>query len=254
MTASSGTSATERPQQRHGSNLYPVRFNQKFGDLELTLDVPEGVWNPTPHGIHLGEMLLRIDFTGKHVLELGTGCGIHAILLAHQGAARMTLTDIDPAINENAWHNLAANGIDTPTEFVVADWTAVTGASHDGGAPWDCVVSNPPFAKSGKRYRRYFIDTLILDAHKLVRPGGELVFVQSSMADIPRSLQIMTECGMNVQVVGETSGPFRDDYYEDAAFMREIAKTPGAYSLRDGRYYERLIVFRATLDASQAQR
>ncbi len=135
MTASSGTSATERPQQRHGSNLYPVTFNQKFGDLELTLDVPEGVWNPTPHGIHLGEMLLRIDFTGKHVLELGTGCGIHAILLAHQGAARMTLTEIDPAINENARHNLAKNGIDTPTEFVVADWTAVPGASHDGGAP-----------------------------------------------------------------------------------------------------------------------
>ncbi len=59
---------------------------------------------------------------------------------------------------------------------------------------------------------------------------------------------------MNVQVVGETSGPFRDYYYEDAAFMRDIAKIPGAYTLRDGRYYEQLIVFRATLDASQAHR
>ena len=46
------------------------------------------------------------------------------------------------------------------------------GASHEGKATWDCVVSNPPFAKSGKRFRRYFIDTFILDAHKLVRPGG----------------------------------------------------------------------------------
>ena len=120
----------------------------------------------------------------------------------------MTLTEINPAINENAWNNLAMNGI----------------------------------------------DTLVLDAHKLVRSGGELVFVQSSVADIPRSIQLMTECGMNVQVVGETSGPFRDYYYEDAAFMREIAKSPGAYALRDGRYYERLIVFRATLDVSQAER
>ena len=54
--------------------------------------------------------------------------------------------------------------------------------------------------------------------------------------------------------VGETSGSFRDYYYEDAAFMREIAKIPGAYTLRDGRYYEWLIVFRATLDVTQAQR
>ena len=197
MTARSGTLATERPQQRHGSNLYPVRFNQKFGDLELTLDVPEGVWNPTPHGIHLGEMLLRIDFTGKQVLELGTGCGIHAILLALRGAARLTLTEIDAAVCDNARHNLAANAVTTPTEYIVADWTAVPGASHAGDAPWDSVVTNPPFAKSGKRYRRYFIDMLILDAHKLVRPGGRLVFVQSSMGDIPRSLRLMAEHGMS---------------------------------------------------------
>ena len=247
MTASSSTWTTERPQERHGSNLYPVTFRQKFGEYQIELDVPEDVWNPTPHGIHLGQMLLRIDFTGKHVLELGTGCGIHAILLAHQGAAKLTLTEIDPAINENARHNLVKNNVDLPTEFVVADWTAVTGASHDDGAPWDCVVSNPPFAKSGKWYRRYYIDTLILDAHKLVRPGGELIFVQSSMADIPRSIQLMTECGMSVTIVGETDGPFREYYFQDAAFIREMASIPGAYSIHDGVHYERLIVFRATL-------
>lgn len=74
------------------------------------------------------------------------------------------------------------------------------------------------------------------------------------MADIPRGIQLMTECGMNVQVVGETSGPFRDYYYEDISFMREIAKITGAYTLGDGRYYERLIASQATLDASQSQR
>lgn len=74
------------------------------------------------------------------------------------------------------------------------------------------------------------------------------------MADIPRSIQLMTECGMNVQVVSETSGPFRDYYHEDAAFMRKIVEIPATYTLRDGRYYERLIVFRATLDAPQAER
>jgi len=230
-----------------GDNLYPVTISQQFGDHVLELDVPEGVWNPTPHGIHLGNMLVQLDFTGEHVLELGTGCGIHAILLARRGAARMTLTEIDAAICDNARHNLAANAVTTPTEYVVADWTVVPGASHGGDPPWDCVVTNPPFAKSGKRYRRYFIDTLILNAHKLVRPGGRLVFVQSSMGDIRRSLRLMAEHGMQVRIVGETDGPFRDYYFEDEAFLREMAQVPGGYDVRDGVYYERLIVFEAVL-------
>ena len=239
--------AMETPEQRHGGNLYPTSLRVSFGPHDLVLDAPEGVWNPTPHAIHLGEMLLKLVFEKEHVLELGTGCGIHAILLAHLGAERLTLTEIDVDINLNAQHNLQKAGVTIPIEFEVADWTAVTGASHHGAAPWDTVVANPPFARSGKRYRRYFIDKLILDAHKLVRPGGRLVFVQSSMADIPRSIGLMEDSGMEVRIVGETDGPFREYYFEDAGYMREMASVPGGYDLRDGVYYERLIVFESRL-------
>ncbi len=123
----------------------------------------------------------------------------------------------------------------------MADWTRV-----DGG-PFDTLVTNPPFAKSGKRYRRYFVDTLILDAHKLVRPGGRLIFVHSSMADIPRSINLMEQNGMSVRIAGETSGPFRDYYFEDPAYIKEMAAIAGCYTIQDGTHYERLIVFEATL-------
>jgi predicted RNA methylase len=129
----------------------------------------------------------------------------------------------------------------------VADWTNVPGASHAGDVPWDTLVTNPPFGKSGKRYRRYFIDTLILDAHKLVRPGGRLVFIHSSMADIPRTLRLLDEHGMSVRIVGETSGPFRQYYFEDERYMVEMARVPGAYSIVDGVHHERLMVFEARL-------
>ena len=241
-----GRAAVERPEERHGDNLYPVSFTQRFGDTTLALDVPSGVWNPTPHGIHLGNMLMRLDFHGERVLELGTGCGVHAILLARRHASRLTLTEIAAEINENAAHNLAKHGVTVPVEYEVADWTRVWEA-RPGGGPYDSVVANPPFAKSGKRYRRHFIDSLILDAHKLVRPGGRLVFVQSSMADIPRSIRFMEDHGMEVRVVGETDGPFRDYYFEDPVYLREMASIPGAYTIRDGVHYERLIVFEATL-------
>ncbi len=226
---------------RYGNNLYSVSLEVKLGQYNLNLDVPEGVWNPTPHGVHLGNMLAQMDFTDKHVLELGTGCGLHAIVLAEQGAKKLTVTELAQPILDNAKHNLNKYGCKVPVDYVVADWT------HVEGGPFDCVVANPPFTKSGKTYRRYFFETLILDAHKLLKPGGELIFIQSSMVNIPRSIKMMEECGMTVEIIGETSGPFRKYYFEDARYMKEIASFPGAYTLRDGVHYERLIVFRATL-------
>ena len=233
--------SNEAPRKRHGDNLYPVRMHQDFGEHSLDLDVPEGVWNPTPHGVHLGNAICEMDFEGEKVLELGTGCGLHAILLARRGAAVLTVTEIEDAALRNAKHNLEKHDVDIPVDYQVADWTSVRGEG------FDVLITNPPFAKSGKKYRRYFIDTLILDAHKLVRRGGRLVFVQSSMADIPRSLRLMEECGMEVSIVDETDGPFRDYYFEDPDYLREMAAVPGGYSVRGGVHYERLIVFEARL-------
>lgn len=234
----------QSPAQRSGDNLYPAQLELQFGDHQLELDVPAGVWNPTPHGVHLGQCLTRMDFEADRVLELGTGCGIHAILLARRGAKELVVTEIDEAILANARHNLEKHACDLPVTYVKSDWTRVS----EGG--FDTVVTNPPFAKSGKRYRRYFIDTLILDAHKLLRPGGRLVFVQSSMADIPRSVRLMEENGMQLRICGETDGPFRPYYFEDPAFLVEMASTPGAYEVRSGVHCERLIVFEATLPAA----
>jgi len=234
-------SSSEGGRERSGDKLYTSRLDARFGDHRLELDVPAGVWNPTPHGVHLAHMLLTLEFEGEHVLEIGTGCGIHAILLARRGVARLTLTEIEEAVLDNALHNLRKHGVDVPVEALVADWT------HVPGGPFDALVSNPPFAKSGKRYRRYFLDALIRDAHKLVRPGGRLIFVQSSMADVPRTLAMCAEEGMEVEVVGETSGPFRDYYFEDPSFLREMRAIPGSYELRDGVYHERLVVLAATL-------
>ena len=231
----------EAAHQRVGDNLYSAKLAVTFGEQQLDLDVPEGVWNPTPHGVHLGNMLTEMDFSGQHVLELGTGCGIHAILLARAGAARLTVTEIDAPILANARHNLGKHGVNIPVEYQVADWTQVE------GAPFDALVTNPPFGKAGKHYRRYFLDTMILDAHKLVRSGGSLVFVQSSMANLPRTLRLLEEHGMEARIVGQTSGPFRPYYFEDERFLVEMCRVPGSYSLRDGTYYETLTVLQARL-------
>lgn len=231
----SGKEGLQRPDR---DKLHPMQV-QQFGEHVLKLDVLEKVWMPTPHGVHLGNMICKMDFRDAKVLELGTGCGLHAILLVYRGASVLTVTEIAQKSMDNARHNIEKHGVQIPVDYQIADWT------HVEGGPYDVLIANPPFAKSGKTYRRYFIDKLILDAHTLLKKGGRLVFVQSSMADIPRSVGLMHECGMKVRVVGETDGPFRDYYFDHPDYIVEMAQVPGAYSVRNGRHYERLIVFEA---------
>lgn len=75
------------------------------------------------------------------------------------------------------------------SRYLVADWLRAAGGLYDA------VVTNPPYAQSGKFNRRYFIDELILNAHKLLRAGGTMCFVQSSAADVPLTFQRLEENG-----------------------------------------------------------
>lgn len=226
-----------------GDNLYPVEMELEIGDVKMNLDVPEGVWNPTPHGEHLGNMIVeKLDFEGETVLELGSGCGNHTILIAQKNPAKIIATEIEQEIVDNTQHNVEKHGIDIPMEYMVADWT------NTDTPPVDVLITNPPFTKSGKRYYRYFIDTLINDAHKLVKPGGRLIFIQSSMANIRKSIELMEEWNMEVRIVGKTQNPFRDYYYEDERYMKMIETFPGAYTMLNGKEHETLVVFEARLE------
>ena len=224
-----------------GTNLYPENLFLSYGEHELALDVPEGVWNPTPHGNFLAKQILNLDFEGADVLELGSGCGNHTILIARKNPKSLTVTEIEDHILDNTRHNLEKHGVNMPVEYICTDWTQVN------KGPFDILITNPPFTKSGKKYYRYFIDTLINDAHKLVKPGGRLIFIQSSMANVPRSIALMKEWDMNVRVVAQEFNPFRDYYYEDERYMRMINSFPGAFFMHNGTHHEMLTVFEATL-------
>ena len=222
-------------------NLDESLLKCSFGDLDLELEVPAGVWNPTPNGILLGETLEQMDFTNERVLELGTGCGVHAVVLGLRGAGELVLTEVDQAILGHAERNLKKYGINCPVDLLVADWIQVQQKN------FDTIVANPPFALSNKTYRRYFIDTLILEAHKLLNPGGRLIFIHSTMGDVPKTIRLLEECGLDVKILADKDFPFRDYYFEDEAYLKEMAAVPGSYSVRDGVRYERLVAFEARM-------
>jgi methylase of polypeptide subunit release factors len=210
--------------------------------LEMDLPASGADWRPTPHGTFMAKLLAEHNLVhGKRVLELGAGVGIHTIIMLRQGAAELVATEIAAELLETTRANIERNCPDAAhIEYRVADWLNTTGQ-------FDVIVTNPPFCKSGKQNRRYFIDALILDAHKRLVPGGQLIFVQSSMADVAKTERRLQENGYTVQQLGVTEGEFRDYYFEDDAFMDEIKRVPQGFEVRAGVHYEKLCVLVATL-------
>ena len=80
-----------------------------------------------------------------------------------------------------------------------------------------------------------------------MRPGGRLVFIQSSLADLAYTQAQLDRNGYDCEVVTQTQNPFRDDYFEDETFMAEIQKVENGFEIKDGTHYETLTVINATL-------
>jgi len=173
--------------------------------LKMELEFGGDDWKPTPHGALLTDVLAQHNrVSGKDVLELGGGVGNQTILIVRQGARSVVTTEISESRLETTRRNVEKNCPGKGNvEYRVADWLHTEGE-------FDVILSNPPFARSGKRNRRYFIDALILDAHKRLRPDGSIIFVQSSMADIARTEADLARNGFSFDLLGTRRGPFRD--------------------------------------------
>lgn len=123
------------------------------------------------------------DVTGANtILDIGTGCGVIALMLAQRSGGSIDAIEADPASAEEARENFRAsrwNGRLRSFHGPVQD--------HAGG-PYDLIVSNPPFFRNsmkppapGRRSARHNenLDTeqLIGQADRLAGPGGRLCLV-----------------------------------------------------------------------------
>ena len=95
---------------------------------------------PRPETEHLLEVALALALPpAPRVLDLGTGSGCLAVTLALELAgSRVTAADRSPAALAVARRNAATHG--APVAFVAGDWAAALDP-----APFDLVVSNPPY-------------------------------------------------------------------------------------------------------------
>jgi protein-L-isoaspartate(D-aspartate) O-methyltransferase len=119
-------------------NFVPAAYRDlAFADLELPLPGGHKMMFPRVEARILQELAVK-----KHesVLEIGTGAGYMAALLAHRGH-HVTTVEIDPALAKLAEENLRNNGL-TNVEVVIGDGSRGWAAK----APYDviCVSGGLP--------------------------------------------------------------------------------------------------------------
>lgn len=213
-----------------------------FGPVAVRILQRPGVWNLTPHAQALGVGMAeaRHAIVGKTAIEIGVGTGVHAIAALRLGARAIDVTDIESAALEAAAQNAELNGVSYRGAWL-QDWM-----DSSPPEPYDLVLCNPPFCKAGTPDRRYFIQQLIARSPVFLRPGGHLLFVQSSMADFAQTERELSGAGFYFTAVHESRGLFREYYFDEPGFLEEISSVDGGYETIDGAYVETLRVYLGT--------
>jgi len=114
--------------------MEPFRFKQfEVYDHHSTMKVGTD-------GTTLGAYSSRRDF--RHALDIGTGCGLIALMLAQKSTGKVLAIDIDEPSVKQAASNFSASSW---SSRLTARCVSVQELSLEVGNIFDRIVSNPPF-------------------------------------------------------------------------------------------------------------
>jgi len=177
---------------------------------EKAFNVAENVYEPAEDTFLLADNLDA--HKEERVLELGTGCGLLAILAAKAGA-EVVATDINHSALECASANAVAHGVADRIDFRLGD---LFEPIHD--ERFDLVVFNPPYlpvqleeaigasldlAWEAGPDGRAVIDRFLEKLSEHLVPNGRALLVQSSLADISKTLRVLEMNGFQANIVRE---------------------------------------------------
>ncbi len=165
---------------------------------------------------YLFEDNLRLE-GGENVLDIGTGCGLLAIVAAKR-AERVIAVDINPFATHCALRNASINGVSEKMNFIQADLFAGLAEQER----FDLILFNAPYlpteteendswvsrAWAGGPTGRQTIDRFINAAPKYLAKRGRLLLMQSSIAGIGQTLLELTRGGLTPRIVDQLNLPF----------------------------------------------
>jgi release factor glutamine methyltransferase len=177
--------------------------------------VGEQVYAPAEDTFLIAEKMTVIQ--DDTVLDMGTGCGILAVLAA-QKAKKVVAVDINPHAIKYASKNLENNSVGEQVEFRLGD--LFQPIKND--ERFSLILFNSPYLPSepdeerswiGKAWAggpngRQVIDRFISEAPKFLAVGGRILLVQSSLSDVNRTLEMFREQNLPARVIAQVKVPF----------------------------------------------
>ena len=191
--------------------VYPKKVY--FKDYVFMVD--EHVYEPAEDSFLLAEKMTVTE--DEAVLDMGTGCGIIAVLAAEK-AKSVVAVDINPYAIECAIKNAEMNGAREKIEFRHGDLVKPIKPNEH----FNLILFNAPYLPSepdeekswvGKAWAggsngRKVIDRFVMDAPNFLAVGGRIQLVQSSLSDVNRTIQMFNERNLRAMVATQVKVAF----------------------------------------------
>lgn len=188
---------------------------EKIFYRDLTFQVLENVYKPAEDTFLLAENLEVRE--GDLVLDMGTGCGIIAVLAAKK-AEKVVAVDLNPHAIRCAKLNAEYNGVVDKVDARLGDLFAPL----DKNERFDVIVFNAPYLPSAPAEKktwigrswaggpdgRQLVDRFIIEAPQYLKRGGKILLVQSSLANIDKTLKKFRQKDFKAEVVAEEKVAF----------------------------------------------
>jgi release factor glutamine methyltransferase len=192
-----------------------MKYPKKLSIRDHVFLVDKKVYEPAEDTFLLVEKLKVKE--KEAVLDVGTGCGILAVLAAKK-AKKVVATDINPYAIKCAEKNAKMNCVEDKIEFRLGDLFQPI-RTHE---TFSLILFNAPYLPSepyeerswigrawaGGPSGREVIDRFIINAPEFLTTDGKILLVQSSLSDIDKTMERFDETGLIARVVADVKFPF----------------------------------------------
>jgi len=184
---------------------------------DLVFQVFEDVYEPAEDTFLVADTLASIVEEGDIVLDIGTGCGILAIIAARR-AKKVIATDMNPSAVKCARLNARINKVSNKIKVRQGNLFQPIRKTER----FNVIVFNAPYLPSSPHEQRTWIerswaggptgrkliDQFIIEAPRYLKRRGKILLVQSSLANIDKTLERFRKANLEAQVIAEKKVAF----------------------------------------------